>query len=136
MADSSGHAPPPVNRDLAFLYEGFNRRQLLIQTCDDCGALRHPPSPTCLRCQSPAWTERVTAGRGKLHSYTVHHHPPIPPWPLPHVVALADMEEGFRFVAALPGVDGETLVIGQPLRIVFAEVEDGYWLPQFVLETA
>lgn len=75
-------------------------------------------------------------GRGVLHSYTIHHHPPIPPWPTPHAIVLADMAEGFRFLAAVLKTDPARLAIGQPLRIAFAEVSAGYTLPYFALEDA
>lgn len=117
-------APPEhpafaINRDVAFLYEGFNQEKLLVQQCDACTLLRHPPSPFCPHCQCGDWTPFETCGEGRLHSYTVHYHPPIAPWPTPHAVGLADMAEGFRFVAAIPGAAPDALRIGQPVKVCY-----------------
>lgn len=129
------HAPFAINRDVAFLYDGFDRGVLLVQRCDRCAVLRHPPSPFCPECHCGEWTTIEASGRGRLHSYTVHHHPPIPPWPTPHAVALVDMEEGFRFVAAVTGVEPGSLRIGQPMVVRYMAVSGGRSLPTFERKT-
>ena len=122
---------PVVVEDVAFLYEGFERRKLRVQTCRRCGKLRHPPGPVCPFCQSPEWTATATSGRGWVHSFTVHHHPPIPPWSVPHAVVLADMEEGFRFLASTQGLAPDEVRIGMPVAVDFVECEPGFTLPVF-----
>lgn len=131
---SPTHSPPLINRDVGFFYEGFNQGELRVQRCNGCGSLRHPPSPFCPKCHSGDWEAVATSGRGTLHSYTIHHYPPIPPWKTPHVVGLADMAEGFRFVAAMPDTDPADLRIGQPVTVVITEVQSGYWLPKLMIE--
>lgn len=120
----------PVNRDIAFLYEGYKLGELRVQVCTACNEQRHPPSPTCLRCHSFGWTTRTASGKGRVHSYTWHHYPPIPPWPTPHAIVLANMEEGFRFMAAMPGVTIEALRIGMPVSVGFGD-DSGAQLPFF-----
>jgi uncharacterized OB-fold protein len=136
MTETNGGSAPrfprPVILDyVAFLYEGFNRKELRIQYCDQCGRHRHPPSPLCPHCHSVKWTAKPTSGRGRVYSYTVQYHPPIPPHETPHPVVLADMDEGFRFLAAMRGVALDAICIGMPVAVGFVELESGFTLPVF-----
>lgn len=132
-ASSAEHPAFAINRDVAFLYDGFNEGKLLVQQCDRCQVLRHPPSPFCPTCHCGDWTAVETSGEGRLHSYTVHYHPPIAPWPVPHAVGLADMAEGFRFVAAMPGVAPEAMHIGLPVKVSFVAAGEGRKLACFTI---
>lgn len=129
---NAGARPRPVvTPDVAFLYEGFGHRDLRIQHCDDCGLRRHPPMPSCPSCRSPRWTARNAQLAGRVHSYTVHHHPPIPPFPTPHGIVLVDMADGFRFLASIRGVAPDRIRIGAPVELRFVEIEPDFWLPVF-----
>jgi uncharacterized OB-fold protein len=129
--------PPPqprpvVNRDTAHFWEGTRQRRLLIQRCAACGLLRHPPSPMCGACQSTAWDTVTSAGTGTVHSYVVHHHPPLPGFALPHVPVLVDLAEGVRMVSYLTAdVDPGAVAIGMPVRVVFTPLDDEVTLPLF-----
>ena len=124
--------PRPVILDYtAFLYEGFAQHKLRLQYCDQCGKHRHPPNPTCPHCHSSKWTAKATSGRGIVHSYTVQHYPPIPPYSVPHPVVLVDMEEGFRFLAAIKDIAPEDIHIGMKVETEFVELEPAFTLPVF-----
>jgi uncharacterized OB-fold protein len=59
------------------------------------------------------------SGRGTIYSFIVHHHPPLPAFETPHPVALAQLEEGVRFLAAMDGTPPEALTIGAPVVTEF-----------------
>ncbi|HET6874486.1 MAG TPA: OB-fold domain-containing protein [Acidimicrobiales bacterium] len=122
---------PAINPDTAFFWEGTMARELRIQRCSSCRTLRHPPSPACGRCGSLEWDYVVSAGRGRVYSYVVHHHPPVPPHTTPFVVALVEMEEGTRIVGNLLGVSPDSVHVGQPVRLRFETVADDLVLPQW-----
>jgi len=122
---------PGITHDSRFFWEGLERGQLLIQRCADCGKLRHPPGPMCPACRSLEWKTHQASGRGSVYSYAVAHHPPIPPFAYPNVIALVELEEGTRLVANLVGVEREAIEIGMPVVCEIVEVEDGYRLPRF-----
>lgn len=126
---------PPAGRDFAFLYEGFQARKLLVRRCSGCGRYMHPPGPMCAQCGDRDWRVCESTGRGTVHTYTVHYHPPIPPFICPHAMVLADMEEGFRFFAAFGATEPCALRIGIPVYIDFIEPEPGYLLPVFRHDT-
>ncbi len=89
---------PAISDDTRFFWEGLERGELLIQRCAACGVLRHPPRPACPRCRRFEWDTLRAAGRGSVHSYVVPHHPRLPAFPEPYVVALVDLEEGTRLL--------------------------------------
>ena len=58
------------------------------------------------------------SGTGAVFSYTVHHHPPLPGFRVPHSVAIVEMDEGVRMVGAMDG-DHDGLHIGARVGIEF-----------------
>src|SRR5439155_14052247 len=122
---------PAMNQDTEFFWQGCRRGDLLIQRCASCGTLRHPPRPACGRCRSLEWDAQRASGRGSLHSYVVHHYPPVPGFEPPYVVALVELEEGTRLVSNLVGVDPSEVAIGMPVEVTFERVDDELTLPLF-----
>ena len=124
---------PSWDRDSAFFWEGLERRELRVQRCVACGALRHPPGPMCPDCQSLDRDWIVATGRGEVTSFVVHHHPPVLGFEPPFVVALVEIEEGTRLVANLAGVEPDAVEIGLAVEIEFQRIEgeDGWVLPRW-----
>jgi len=126
---------PPASPDTAFFWAGTAAGELRIQECGSCGARRHPPGPMCPRCgaaQRPAGGEPgyvVAAGTGTVYSYVVHHHPPVPGKKLPLVIALAELPEGVRVMADMPGTDPGQVRIGMPVEVGFERIDDELTLP-------
>jgi uncharacterized OB-fold protein/acyl dehydratase len=123
---------PVISQDTAFFWDGTRNGELRIQQCGDCGALRHPPGPMCVRCGSPNPTYVVASGVGEIFSYVVHHHPPVPGKRLPLVIALVeltDLGEGVRVLAEMPGVGPDQVSIGMPVQIDFLRIDDELVLP-------
>jgi uncharacterized protein len=121
---------PAMSQDTAFFWEGAERGELLIQRCTGCQMLRHPPGPGCPSCGSMEWDTMVSSGRGTVHSYAVHHYPPIPGHDIPNVVALVDVEEGVRILANLTDIEPDDVKVDMPVEVHFA-VRDDVTLPQW-----
>lgn len=121
--------PPPL--DAAFFWEGAEQGELRIQRCMSCGRLRHPPRPMCPHCRSLEHDHVVASGRGEVHSFVVHHHPPVPGRDGPFVVALVTLEEGTRIVGNLLDVLPDEVLIGMPVEVVFVRGDDGQMNPQW-----
>ncbi len=121
---------PAITPDNAFFWDGVRERKLLIQRCA-CGRLRHPPGPMCPSCRSLEWDSVEASGRGRVYSYVVAHHPPIPPFAYPNLIALIELEEGTRLVSNLVGVAPADVRVGMPVRVEFREFDGGQILPQF-----
>jgi uncharacterized protein len=120
---------PMVNRDSAYFWEGTQKGELRIQSCNACGSLRHPPGPACPSCGALDRGYVVASGLGTVFSYVVHRHPPVPGKELPIVIAVIDLDEGVRMVGEVPGVEPEEIAIGSRLQVDFATVDDDLTLP-------
>ncbi|WP_049556721.1 bifunctional MaoC family dehydratase N-terminal/OB-fold nucleic acid binding domain-containing protein [Nonomuraea sp. SBT364] len=120
---------PAVNRDTAFFWEGVRRGELRVQSCADCGELRHPPGPMCPRCHSVNRAHVVAGGEGVVYSYVVHHHPPVPGRETPFVVAVVELPEGVRIVGNVVGCPPESVDVGMPVRVTYRPMDDELVLP-------
>ncbi|MFI7703333.1 bifunctional MaoC family dehydratase N-terminal/OB-fold nucleic acid binding domain-containing protein [Nonomuraea sp. NPDC049480] len=122
---------PAVNQDTAFFWEGVRSRELRIQSCADCGLLRHPPGPLCPHCRSTGRSYVVASGAGTLYSYVVHHHPPVPGRETPFVVGVVELPEGVRIVGNVVDCPIEEVAIGMPLRVTYRPMDDKLVLPMW-----
>jgi uncharacterized OB-fold protein len=122
---------PVVGQDTRFFWDGVAAGELRIQRCAECGALRHPPGPMCPHCQATKRDHITASGRGTVHSYVVHHHPPIPGLTPPFVVALVELEEGVRMVGNLLGCPPGEAYVGMPVELEFQRMDDELTLPQW-----
>ncbi|HLG92588.1 MAG TPA: bifunctional MaoC family dehydratase N-terminal/OB-fold nucleic acid binding domain-containing protein, partial [Acidimicrobiales bacterium] len=137
-ASGDGPARPPARRprpaltkDNAFFFEGARAGRLLIQRCSGCGRLRHPPRPACAHCGSLDWDTVESSGRGHVYSFVVNHHPQVPGFEYPLVVALVELDEGTRLVSNLLGVGRDQVRIGMPVVAEMVEVDEELTLPMF-----
>jgi uncharacterized OB-fold protein len=71
----------------------------------------------------------VASGRGTVHSFVVHRHPPLPGREVPVVLALVDLDEGVRMVGELLEVSPSDARIGVPVEVTFVRVDDDLTLP-------
>ncbi|MCP2339964.1 OB-fold domain-containing protein [Actinomadura rupiterrae] len=129
----SGKYPlqPAIGPDTAFFWDGLKDGELRIQSCADCGALRHPPGPMCPECHSTNRTFRKASGRGAVHSFVVHHHPPVPGRTPPYAVAVVELEEGVRVLGNVIGCDPSEVEVDMPVRVVFERMDDDLVLAQW-----
>ena len=135
MADGGyGKPVPEPTRDSRPYWDALREGRLVIQQCAACGKLRHYPRPVCDACYSMDATWREVSGRGRVHSWTVAHHPFHPGFKseLPYVLVTVDLDEGVRMLAQLRGVDLDTLSIGLPVAMTAERATDELTLPVFV----
>lgn len=119
---------PRANADTAAFWEGCTVGELRYQVCNHCGHVQLIPGSVCPACHRQELAWKTSAGRGQILSHTTVHRAPTPVFraEAPYVIALIDMDEGFRLMANI--TDGASVVIGRPVRIGFRDVE-GVKLP-------
>jgi uncharacterized OB-fold protein len=135
MADEPYAKPvPEPSRDSKPYWDALHEGRLVIQACAACGKLRHYPRPVCDACFSMDVRWHPASGRGRIHSWTVAHHPFHPGFKheLPYVLATVDLEEGVRMLAQLRGVAPGEIVVGLPVEVAFERVTEELTLPVFV----
>jgi uncharacterized protein len=135
--------PDTDDPDAAAFWEGTARSELRVQVCAACGRKRMPPRPMCPHCRSVRSSWVATSGRGTIWSFVVAHPPLLPAYaelaPYNAIVVSLDEDPAIRFVGnlvagddgAVNEIDAATIVIGEPVRVVFQAVEDVV-LPRWV----
>lgn len=111
-------------------WEGAAAGELRYQRCTDCGCVQRIPRSLCDCCQGTALVWKVSGGIGSVLGFTTVHRAPLPVFKqmVPYVIAIIEMEEGFRVMAnALPGLQA-AMAIGARVRIGFHDVQ-GMSLP-------
>jgi uncharacterized OB-fold protein len=123
---------PVADEETEGFWEGTATGELRMQCCGACGRLRHPPRVMCPHCQSTERHWQQVSGRATVWSYVVPHPPLLPAYEgfAPYAVITVSLEEdpALRLVGNLvtaPGgaineVDPASIVIGEPVRVVFA----------------
>jgi hypothetical protein len=93
----------------------------------------HPPSPVCPECLSKQLAPAAVSGRARLLTWTVNHHPWIPGFEPPYLIAIVEVEEqrGLRVTTNLVNCTPEELRMDLPVRVLFEERDDGVFLPLF-----
>jgi uncharacterized protein len=140
----SGYLLPDLSEPTtAGFWEGTARGELLVQACGSCGTRRMPPRPMCPVCRSTEVRWEPTSGRGTVWSFIVPHPPLLPAYsklaPYNVIVVALDEDPAIRFVGnllaspdgAINEIDPETIRIGEPVRVVFQQVDD-VSLPRWV----
>ena len=117
--------------DNKFFWDAAKQDKFVAQRCGDCGEYRFPPRPMCPACHSLNTQITELSGRGTVYSWIRPQHPPAFGFTAPPVVAVIELEEGFRFVSNLEGIEFEAVTPGLPVRVAFAETMGNGKVPVF-----
>lgn len=124
---------PAISEAMRPFYEGARQRELRVQRCTACGALRFPARGLCSACLATGADWVAVSGRGEVFSFNVMHQVYHPGFAaeVPYAVVIVQLAEGPRMVSNLVGVAPEQIRIGQPVRVVFEDVSETVTLPKF-----
>jgi uncharacterized OB-fold protein len=75
--------------------------------CEDCGAALFPARHQCASCGSRRLSDETSSGRGVVYSTTLVQRRDGAWW-----VALVDLEEGFRMMGTIVGMEPVDVRIG------------------------
>ena len=106
----------------------FTAGKLVFQACAKCGHVQHPPTDVCAACQSFAFSERASAGLGRIESLTVAHyavHPALAER-VPYAVVLVSVDDvpGVRVIGNVRNRAPGDVAVGQRVRVCFEEAKD------------
>lgn len=123
--------PRPTAETREF-WEACARGELVYQVCAACRHVQFYPRQHCTACQGKKMEWFPSAGAGSVYSHTTVHRAPTAAFKadVPYVIALVDMDEGFRMMVNVLGCDPGLVRIGTRVRIVFREAAGGVRLPQ------
>jgi uncharacterized OB-fold protein len=102
-------------------WSAADKAELRFQRCSDCSTFRHLPSPICADCRSFRYTWQLSAGLGKLHSWTVVRHPVHPAFAdVPYIVALVEIDDcGRPRIVCNLDAPPEAVRAGMPVHVWF-----------------
>lgn len=125
---------PAVTPELRPFFEAARRRELVVQRCRGCGALRFPPREVCSTCLGRESEWVPVSGRGEVFSFNVMHQVYHPGFAdaVPYAVVIVRLDEGPKMTSNLVGVAPHEIRIGMPVRVVFEDLTDEVTLPKFV----
>ncbi|WP_109474137.1 Zn-ribbon domain-containing OB-fold protein [Ornithinimicrobium cavernae] len=130
------YPPPTPTAVSAPFWEAAQERRLAYQRCADCAQAVFPPRAHCPHCWSESLTWQESTGHGTIASFTVAHRPGHPAFAelAPFVLALIDVQDGFRLLSRLTTNPEEGLAVSAPVRVVWESSGD-WTLPLFELIT-
>lgn len=107
----------------------FTSGALVVQECEACGNIQHPPEEICHSCREMKFKARETNGLGTIYSYMVIHHPVAPelrPY-VPYAIVLVRLDEypQCRVLGNVLNRKPDEIAIGQQVKVVFEEITDG-----------
>ncbi|MFO1199341.1 MAG: Zn-ribbon domain-containing OB-fold protein [Burkholderiaceae bacterium] len=118
--------PKPTAETLPF-WQACAQGRLVYQHCDACGRAQFPPRGHCASCHAAplAWLE--SARVGTVHSHTTVQRAPLAAFKADvPMIALVDLDEGFRMMTNVRGAPPDAVRIGARVRIVFEDI-GGEW---------
>ena len=133
MAKGDRPLPAFPEPDTQEFWEATKRHELRYQVCDDCAGIVFYPRRHCTHCLSQKLSWRTSEGEGTIYTYSVvrqNYHPAFRER-VPYVIAWIDLDEGFRMLSNVVGLDDATDArIGQRVRVAW-EDHDEVSLPAF-----
>jgi uncharacterized OB-fold protein len=112
-------------------WEACARHELTVQRCDDCSRYVFVPQPFCRYCLSPRLSWVPSTGRGTLYSYTIVWRPQTPAFPVPYVVGIVRLDEGYDMLSNVVECEPREVRTGMALELAWDDVEPGVSLPVF-----
>jgi uncharacterized OB-fold protein len=124
---------PHVSSENEHFWRGGADGELRFLRCADCAYYVHPPAPVCPECLGRVLAPAAVSGRATLMTFTENHHPWIPGFDPPYLIAIVEIEEqkGLRLTTNLVDCEVDDVAIGMQLRVVFEERDEGIFIPLF-----
>lgn len=122
-----------VDPDSELYWEGISSGELRYPYCLDCGRAFFFPRTVCPNCLSTNLEWRRSRGLGEVYAYTIVRRAPDAAFAsrVPYVVALVELEEGFRVMTNIVACSVDQVRVGMKVSLVFADGVDGRRLPYF-----
>ncbi len=115
-------------------WDATREHRLTFQRCNACQAVVFYPRLHCPQCLSADLSWHDSKGQGEVYTFSVvrlNRHPAFRDL-VPYAIAYVDLDEGFRILTNVVGVDDPgSIRIGQRVRVRWEDQEGGLSLPLF-----
>ncbi|MER8589828.1 OB-fold domain-containing protein [Mesorhizobium sp. M1338] len=127
--------PDQNDRLSAPFWRAANSRRLAIQRCDNCREFHHPPVGLCPHCLSDKLSFTEVSGRGQVYSWAIVRNQRIAAFAdkVPYIVATIELNDapGVSLLSNMPGTAADQMRHDMPVNVVFQEIAEGVFIPQF-----
>ena len=128
--------PQFPEHDTEAFWEAAKRHELTYQQCNACNGIVFTPRAHCTTCGSLDLTAKVSKGEGEVYTYSVVRQNRNASFADlgAYAVAYIDLDEGFRMLSNVVGVNDPTKDVhcGQRVRVEWEQQESGdYPIPVF-----
>ena len=116
------HLPSPIiNPENQAFWQAAQQGKLVLKVCNSCKEVHYYPRTICPHCggNDTAWVD--SEGVGEIYSYTVMRRGVEIPFAMAYVL----LKEGISLLTHLSNCDFDAIRIGQKVRVVFQETQDG-----------
>ena len=114
--------PSPIsNPENTVFLEAAQDNQLLLKYCNACKEAHFYPRTICPHCGGDDTTWVKSDGLGEIYSYTVMRRGVA----VPFAMAYVRLQEGISMLTHLTNCDFDSIHIGQKVKVIFQETEDG-----------
>lgn len=103
----------------------LQNEELKTTKCRGCGTIVFPPRSICSKCYSDDVEWVALPKKGKLYSYCgceQHSYTPLYAVDEPFLLGVVELENGIRLLSYLVDAKYEDLRVGDPVEIVFREL--------------
>ncbi len=117
-------------------WDAAKEHRLTFQRCRLCGThVFYPrqacPGPDCFGIGTLDWVQ--SSGKGWVYSFTISYQPAHPAFAdeVPYVLAIIDLDEGWRLNTNIVGIDPQDVKIGMRVEVTWDDVTPEFSLPKF-----
>jgi uncharacterized OB-fold protein len=121
--------PSPISQPF---WDAAKHGHLVIQTCDHCDHRQYPPQTRCGKCYADALSFKEASGRGAIYIASAVFRPQVAGAKVPYIVAIAEMEEGWKLMCNLIDFEAIEVPVGMPVKVVFIDANVGTKIPALV----
>ena len=117
-------------------WDAANEERLVIQNCNACNRLQHPPAPLCGQCNSRDGLEwKEMRGQGTIYNYGVIYDCPVrllqEDQPFNVAVIMLDEDPGIQMYSHLPGTPADEVPVGASVEVMFEATANGQLVPEW-----
>ena len=117
-------------------WEAANEGKLVIQNCNSCNRLQHPPEPICTECGAEKTLEwKEMSGKGKIYNYGVVYDCPVrllqEDQPFNLAVITLEEDPGIQMYSHLPGTPVDDVPVGASVEVIFEKSANGQMIPEW-----
>jgi uncharacterized OB-fold protein len=112
---------PVINPENKPFWDAAQDNRLMLKVCKSCNESHYYPRTICPHCGSDATVWVESKGLGEIYSYTVMRRGVE----VPFAMAYVRLNEGISLLTHLTHCDFDTIKVGQKVKVVFLETQDG-----------